>query len=84
MEGLLNIFEIKPQPHEEWIEEKTLRDIASKVAIWDHFGIPQVHYLALHKTEKSRRFGEYYRKLWLFYIGDDKNVFCVWHFLSEF
>ena len=77
METLLSIFEKKPQ--EEVIDEQKLRYLASKVAIWDHFGIPQAHYLALDKTEKSKMLSEYYKKLIPLYFGDGKNYtfFCL-------
>ena len=57
METLLGIFEKKQQ--EEVIDEQKLRYLASKVAIWDHFGIPQAHYLALDANEKSKMLSEY-------------------------
>ena len=50
METLLGIFEKKQQ--EEVIDEQKLCYLASKVDIWDHFGIPQAHYLALNTNEK--------------------------------
>ena len=75
MEGLLSIFEKTPQPRQEYIDEEKLRYIASKVAIWDYFGIFQAHYLALNKTEKSRMLSECYRKLLPVYFGDRKKPF---------
>ena len=51
MENLLSVFE---KPQEEVIDEQKFRHLASKVAIWDHFDIPQAHYLALDKNEKSK------------------------------
>ena len=79
METLLGIFEKKQQ--EEVIDEQKLRYLASKVAIWDHFGIPQAHYLALDTSEKFEMLSEYYKKLLPVYFGDDKNDTF---FLSEF
>ena len=49
METLLSVFE---KPREEVIDEPKIRRLASKVAIWNHFGIPQSHNLALDKNEK--------------------------------
>ena len=78
METLLSIFEKKQQ--EEVIDEQKLHYLASKVAIWDHFGILQPHYLALDTNEKSKMLSEYYKKLLLVYFGDGKNdtfFFCL-------
>ena len=70
MEKLFSVF-VKPQ--EEVIDEQKLRQLASKVAISDHFGIPQAHYLALDKNEKSKMLNEYYNKLLPIYFVDGKN-----------
>ena len=77
METLLGIFEKKTQ--EEVIYEQKLRSLASKVAIWDHFGIPQAPYLALDTNEKAEMLSEYYKKLLPVYFGDGKNdtFFCL-------
>ena len=80
MENLLRIFEEK-KAQEERIDEQKLRYLASKVAIWDHFGI-QAHYLALDTNEKSQMLNEYYKKLVPVYFGDGKNG--SFFFLSEF
>ena len=70
MENLLSVFE---KPQEEVIDELKLCHLASKVAIWDHFGIPQAHYLALDINEKSKMLNEYYKKLIPVYFRDGKN-----------
>ena len=77
METSLGIFEKKPQ--EEIINEQKLRYLASKVAICDHFGIPQAHYLALDTNKKSKMLSEYYKKLLPVHFGDGKNdtFFCM-------
>ena len=79
MENLLSIFEKKAQ--EECIDEQKLRYIASKIAIWDHFGIPQAHYLGLDTNKKSKMLNKYYKKLVPVYFGDGKNDLF---FLFEF
>ena len=70
MENLLSAFE---KPQEEVIDEQKLRCLASKVAIWDNFGISQAHYLALDKNEESKMLNEYYNKLLPFCFKDGKN-----------
>ena len=75
MEGLRSILEQKEQPLQECIDEQKLRFIASKVSIWDFFGIPQAHYLTLDKPEKSRMLGEYYSKLVPQHFGGKNNFF---------
>ena len=70
MENLLRVFE---KLKEEVIDGQKIRRLASKVAIWDHFGIPQPHYLALDKNEKSKMLNEYYNKLLPIYFWDGKN-----------
>ena len=70
MENLLSVFE---KLQEEVIDELKLYHLASKVAIWDHFGIPQAHYLALGKNEKSKMLSEYYNNLLPVYFRDGKN-----------
>ena len=60
MAKLLSIFEKR---QEEVIDKQKLRHLASKVAIWDNFGIPQSHNLALDKNEKSKMLNECYNKL---------------------
>ena len=57
METFLGIFGKKLR--EEVIDEENFHYLASKVAIWDHFGIPQAHYLALDTNEKSKMLHEY-------------------------
>ena len=88
MEILLSILEEKAQ--EECIDEQKLRYIAFKIVIWDHFGIPQAHYLRLDTNEKSKMLNECYKKLVPVYFRDGKNdlFFSVWIldlilFLSE-
>ena len=71
MDNLLSIFEKNAQ--EECIDEQRLRYLGSKVAIWDHFGIPQAHYLALDTNKKSKILNEYYEKIVPVYFGDGKN-----------
>ena len=71
MEILLSIFEEKAQ--EECIDEQKLRYIAFKIVIWDHFGIPQAHYLRLDTNEKSKMLNEYYKKLIPVYFRDGTN-----------
>ena len=51
MENLLCVFE---KSQEEIISEQKLPHLASKVAIWDHFDIPQAHYLALDKMKSQK------------------------------
>ena len=75
----MSSFEKKAQ--EECIDEHKLRYPASKVAIWDHFSIPQAHYLALDTNEKSKMLYEYYKKLVPAYFKDGKDGSF---FLSEF
>ena len=65
------LFNKKAQ--EECIDEQKLCYIASKVAIWDHFCIPQDQYLALDKNEKLKILHEYYKKLVPVYFGHGKN-----------
>ena len=73
-----SIFSKKAQ--EECVDEQKLCNVASKVAIWDHFGIPQAQYLALDTKEKLKMLDEYYKKLVPAYFGDGKNgsFFFVW------
>ena len=66
-----NIFKKKAQ--KECIDEQKLCYIASKVAIWDHFGISQDKYLILDKNEKIKMLNEFYKKLVLVYFGHGKN-----------
>ena len=76
MENLLSAFE---KPQEEVIDEQKFLPLASKVAIWDHIGIPQAHYLALDKNEKSKMLNEYYNKLYLSISGMVRTAyFSVW------
>ena len=77
METLLGVFGKKLW--EEVIDEENFHYLASKVAIWDHFGIPQAHYLALDTNEKSKMLHEYYKKLLPVYFGNGKNntFFCL-------
>ena len=79
MGNLLNIFEKKAQ--EECIDEQKLRYSASKIAIWDNFGIPQAHCLGLDTNEKLKMLNEYYKKLVPVYFWDGKNDLF---FLFEF
>ena len=71
----LNILE-EPQPKvEEKIDEEKLRFIASKITIWDFFGIQQSTYLGYSKQEKSRMFSDYYQRLVSEYFGvNTKNL----------
>ena len=73
---LLSIFEEK-KAGEKVIDDQKLCYLASKVAIWDHFGIFQAQYLTLDKNEKSKMLGEYYNKLVPVYFGDGKNTLFV-------
>ena len=66
-----SIFNKKAQ--EECVDEQKLCNVASKVAIWDHFGILQAQYLALDTNEKLKILDEYYKKLVPAYFGDGKN-----------
>lgn len=77
MEGLLSIFETKPQ-EECVLEEQELRYLASKAAIWDHFGIPQAHYLALDTNEKSKMLNEYYKNYYQYILGMIFLDFFIW------
>ena len=70
MESLLNVFK---KPQEEVINKLKLCHLASKVAIWDHFGISQAHYFALNKDEKSKMLNKYYNNLLPIYFKDGKN-----------
>ena len=70
IENLLSVFE---KPQEEVIDEQKLRHLASKKAIWDHFGIPQDHYLALYKNQETKMLNEYYNKLLPFYFKNGKS-----------
>ena len=72
MENLLSVFE---KSQVEVIDEQKLSHLASKVATWDHFGIPQTQYLALDKNEKSKMLNEYYNKLLPVYFG--KNYIFI-------
>ena len=73
---LLSIFEEK-NAGEKVIDDQKLRYLASRVAIWYHFGISQAHYLTIDKNEKSKMLGKYYNKLVPVYFGDGKNTFSV-------
>ena len=77
MENLLSVFE---KAQEEVIDELKLRHLASKVAIWDHFAIPQAHYLAVNKNEKLKTLNEHYNNLLPVHFRDGKNYifFLVW------
>ena len=83
MEQYLNILEEKqPAPEEPITDEQKLRNIASKISIWDYY-VPQANYLALDKNEKSRMFSDYYKNLVLKYFGGKEiYFFVVWHFLD--
>ena len=84
MDRFLNILREKQPTPEEIVDEEKLRFIASKISIWDFFGIPQTNYLALSKDEKSRMFNDYYEKLVLKYFSV-KNIFCFFfHYLRLF
>ena len=74
MDRFLSILEEKQPVPEEIVDEEKLRFIASKISIWEFFGVPQTNYLALSKDEKSRMFKDYYKKLVLNYFGG-KNIF---------
>ena len=63
MERFLRILKEKQPVPEEIVDKLRHRFIASKISIWDFFGLPQTNYLALSKDEKSRMFKDYYKKL---------------------
>ena len=72
-EHLLNRPE-QPQPKQgETINEEKLRFIASKMSIWDFFGISQSTNLVYSKEEKSKMFSEYYQKLVSKYFNNGVN-----------
>ena len=78
MEQYLNILEEKePVSEEPIIGEQKLCYIASKIFIWDFFGIPQANYLALDKNEKVRMFSDYYKNLVFKYFGEKKIYFFM-------
>ena len=79
MDCFLNILkEPQPKPEENTDEEK-LRRIASKISIWDFYGILQANYLAFSKEEKMRMSKEFYNKsVSKFYaIGEPTLFFCL-------
>ena len=77
METSLGIFEKKPQ--EEIINEQKLRYLASKVAICDHFGIPQAHYLALDANKNQKCSANIIRNYYLYILGMVRTIhFFVW------
>ena len=82
MDRFFNILEEKQPMPEEIVDEEKLRFIASKISIWDFFGIPQTNYLALSKDEKLRMFNDYYKKLVLKYFGG-KNIFCFFYIVWD-
>ena len=69
----------KKKTQEKVIDEQKLRYLASRVAIWDHFCIPQAHYLALDTNEKSKMLSQYYKELLVVYFGVLRtlNYFCL-------
>ena len=74
MDNFLSIFEKK---EEVKIDEEKLPFMASKVDIWDFFGISQSQYLSLSTEEKSKILREYYKKLLIVYFCDGKkSIFC--------
>ena len=74
MENFLSIFE---QKEEVKIDEEKLRFLATKVDIWDHFGITRSQQLSLDTDQKTKMLKEYYKKLVAVYFGDGKkNAFC--------
>lgn len=86
MDRYLNILEEPQRKVEEKIDEEKLRFIASKITIWDFFGIQQSTYLGYSKPEKSRMFSDYYQRLVSEYFGVDKKKSAffvlpdfVWH-----
>ena len=81
MDHFLNILE-EPQPKsEETTDEQKLRHIASKISIWDFYGILQATYLAYPKEEKTRMFKEYYNRSFSKFYGTRNPTlffFFVW------
>ena len=74
MKNFLSIFE---QKEEVKIDEEKLRFLATKVDIWDHFGITRSQKLSLDTDQKAKMLKEYYKKLVAVYFGEGKkNVFC--------
>ena len=86
MDAYLSIAEANQKEAPIKIDEGKLRQIATRVAIWDHFDISGSYYLALDKDEKSKMLHEYYKKLVPIYCQMGKNFlfFPVWseHFLA--
>ena len=82
MDRFLSILEEKQPVPKETVDEEKLRFIASKISIWDFFGIPQNNYLVLSKDEKSRMFKDYYNKLVLKY-SVVRRFFVFFSALSE-
>ena len=56
MDRFLSILEEKQPVPEKIVDEEKLRFIASKISIWNFFGLPQLNYLALSKDKKLRVF----------------------------
>ena len=56
MDRFLSILKEKQPAPEEIVDEEKLRFIASKISIWDFFGIPQTiwHFLRMKNRECSR------------------------------
>ena len=72
MEDFFNIVE---QKEEVQIDAEKLRFIASKVNIWDHYGISSSHYVSLSEPEKAMLKG-YYKNLLPVYFRNGKESFC--------
>lgn len=74
MQYLLRIVEKSQEIH---IGEEKLRFVATKLNIWDHFGITRSQYVSLNSDEKSRMLQGYYKNLMPVYFGyGKKSTFC--------
>ena len=73
MEDFLNIVE---QKEEVQIDAEKLRFIASKVTIWDHYGISRSQCVSLSEPQKVTMLKAYYKNLLPVYFGDGKKSFC--------
>ena len=72
MENLLRIEEKK----EVNTDKEKLRFIATKVNIWDHFGITRSQYVSLSAEKNLKVLKTYYKYLAPVYFDDNKKVFC--------
>ena len=75
MDRFLSILKEKLPVSEKIVDQEKLRFIASKISIWDFFGLPQSNYLTLSKDKKLRMFKDYYKKLVLKCFGDEKYIY---------